>query len=645
MYSPDIADRYDFTVNQFEFKKKWLEDIQVIMNERADVELAYSKSLVKVANLCEKYTQKNNLEKGVTSIVMSVRSVVLTQSEQSAYYAQQLKTDVVNTLKSGIKKQQDDLRNLQQKVLFLKTELNRNLQDLERQKQEYYKNYKLMQKSKEQILSLQLQESNPIMAVLQENERLLQENSKIIEESVLRFNVFLDQYFTEIVQTSKIQDQMEDYRIELIKDSLLKTLVYQISAMKNVEYDTNQVSKKIENYVREDPKPVFVEFQDRMMLSKLNFANYISYVETECIYPHIDKFIYKPDSNQFESMEINKSLKRFIELFALKKYFQNSANSPVKNNQQNQIASKNQENVQQQDNYYKKLLEGIFRNQMYLDSNSIKKFKEVIDQNERELILFTIALHEFSMLEKLEKDIFHEKSMSDLIFLVCHVFDKIEQTKESDVVERCFFSFLKICCTYVYDQEKQQIFIESLQQHKILSTKDFWVQDTTKKINQAFQRDYGKNQISKPRQAEFQLKMDISKWKQMKFSQDLSISILNEIASNFRLEEEKRQFFENVILDKEKIIKKPIFGENNNFIKKREILKPFDDKNIKEEEEINKQIQNQQIQKQDSKQTEGENQDEQIQQLPVKNKEEKQEQLKEKEISSSVQQQIQHDQL
>ncbi|KAL4452823.1 hypothetical protein ABPG74_002388 [Tetrahymena malaccensis] len=644
MYSPDIADRYDFTVNQFEFKKKWLEDIQVIMNERADVELAYSKSLVKVANLCEKYSQKNSLEKGVASIVMSVRSVVLTQSEQSAYYAQQLKTDVVNTLKNGIKKQQDDLRNLQQKVLFLKTELNRNLQDLERQKQEYYKNFKLMQKSKEQILSLQLQESNPIMAVLQENERLLQQNSKIIEESVLRFNVFLDQYFTEIVQTSKIQDQMEDYRIELIKDSLLKTLVYQISAMKNVEYDTNQVSKKIENYIREDPKPVFVEFQDRMMLSKLNFANYISYVETECIYPHIDKFIYKPDSNQFESMEINKSLKKFIELFAQKKYFQNSANSPVKNNQQNQIVSKNQENVQQQDNYYKKLLEGIFRNQMYLDNNSIKKFKEVIDQNERELILFTIALHEFSMLEKLEKDIFHEKSMSDLIFLVSHVFDKIEQTKESDVVERCFFSFLKICSTYVQDQEKQQIFIQSLQQHKILSTKDFWVQDTSKKINQAFQRDYEKNQISKPRQAEFQLKMDIQKWKQMKFSHDLSINILNEIASNFRLEEEKRQFYENVILDKEKIIKKPIFGENNSYMKKREMLKQFDDKNS-QQEEINKQMQNQQIQKQDSKKNEVENKDEQ-KESPINNQEEKQEQQpKEKEISSSIQQQIEQDQI
>lgn len=36
---------------------------------------------------------------------------------------------------------------------------------------------------------------------------------------------------------------MDDARINLIKDALLKSLVYEISAIKNVEYDTNQVAK------------------------------------------------------------------------------------------------------------------------------------------------------------------------------------------------------------------------------------------------------------------------------------------------------------------------------------------------------------------------------------------------------------------
>lgn len=58
-YSPDIGDRFDFIVTQFENKKKWLEDLQVIINEKADVELAYSKGLIKVANLFEKFSSKN----------------------------------------------------------------------------------------------------------------------------------------------------------------------------------------------------------------------------------------------------------------------------------------------------------------------------------------------------------------------------------------------------------------------------------------------------------------------------------------------------------------------------------------------------------------------------------------------------------
>lgn len=69
---------------------------------------------------------------------------------------------------------------------------------------------------------------------------------------------------------------MEDARVDLIKDALLKSLVFQISAIKNVEYDTNQVAKKIETYARIDAKQIFFEPNvERMMLSKLNFNNYV----------------------------------------------------------------------------------------------------------------------------------------------------------------------------------------------------------------------------------------------------------------------------------------------------------------------------------------------------------------------------------
>lgn len=179
-----------------------------------------------------------SLEKGVASLVMSVRSAVLSQSEQAQHYSQQLKTDVINTLKNGIKKQQEELSTLKQKVIFLKNELNRNLNDLERQKLDYYRNFKTLAKQKELIMKTQLSETNPLMMVLSENERLLQTNQHILEDSILTYNVFLDQYFTEIVQANKHQDNMEDKRVDIIKDVLLKCLIYQISALKNVEYDT-----------------------------------------------------------------------------------------------------------------------------------------------------------------------------------------------------------------------------------------------------------------------------------------------------------------------------------------------------------------------------------------------------------------------
>lgn len=45
-----------------------------------------------------------------------------------------------------------------------------------------------------------------------------------------------------------------------------------------------------------------METQERMMLSKLNFNNYINYVHSECSIPHLDKALYaKLDSTSLET--------------------------------------------------------------------------------------------------------------------------------------------------------------------------------------------------------------------------------------------------------------------------------------------------------------------------------------------------------
>lgn len=59
--------------------------------------------------------------------------------------------------------------------------------------------------------------------------------------------------------------------------------------------------KKIENYKRQDPKPVFIETQERTMLSKLNTQNYLSYLHSEYQLPEIDRQIMKIDANNLES--------------------------------------------------------------------------------------------------------------------------------------------------------------------------------------------------------------------------------------------------------------------------------------------------------------------------------------------------------
>lgn len=95
-------------------------------------------------------------------------------------------------LKSGVRKQSDELASLKMKVGFLKMELSRNLGELEKQKQEYYRNYKMFVRSREYLVGLQLHEANPMGSVLQENENLLAASQLVLGDSIKFYNSFLE---------------------------------------------------------------------------------------------------------------------------------------------------------------------------------------------------------------------------------------------------------------------------------------------------------------------------------------------------------------------------------------------------------------------------------------------------------------------
>ena len=66
-----------------------------------------------------------------------------------------------------------------------------------------------------------------------------------------------------------------------MKDSITKYVIYTISYLKNIEYDLNNISKKIDTYQRKNEIDIQKELDGKIFLSILNFENLVNFIETE----------------------------------------------------------------------------------------------------------------------------------------------------------------------------------------------------------------------------------------------------------------------------------------------------------------------------------------------------------------------------
>ena len=81
-FSPSLSFRLDHIQNQYERNKKPLKDLYYILNDRAVTEQIYSKSLEGVSQNLLKICSEQVLDPEMSKIIMSLRSSILTHSEQ-----------------------------------------------------------------------------------------------------------------------------------------------------------------------------------------------------------------------------------------------------------------------------------------------------------------------------------------------------------------------------------------------------------------------------------------------------------------------------------------------------------------------------------------------------------------------------------
>ncbi|KRX09300.1 hypothetical protein PPERSA_05969 [Pseudocohnilembus persalinus] len=92
--SPSLIGRLDYTLNHYQNQKYVLEQFGKIMFERADLEVFYQKGLEKCASQLESLSNYKEVEPNLSSLMMSLRSSILTHSEQAEQMAKNFKVDI-----------------------------------------------------------------------------------------------------------------------------------------------------------------------------------------------------------------------------------------------------------------------------------------------------------------------------------------------------------------------------------------------------------------------------------------------------------------------------------------------------------------------------------------------------------------------
>ncbi|KAM3136645.1 hypothetical protein pb186bvf_011281 [Paramecium bursaria] len=265
-FSPDITEKIDNLTKKCLERKKMLQDFIVLMKQRAELEEYYSRNLEIIA---ESLTKLIHGKDGLKDIFINLSSYLHIQTEQTRGFARQIKNDIIEELEKSLNGDTTWQKDMLQYKTKHQKEIRKNIEQLNSMRDEYI-----------QALKEEKQ--------LQYNPQIVRKYNYVREEQKLNnyiqyFNQYLEQYFQDIASVQMIFQDLELERRKNIQDASLKFLMFEISVIRNLQYDSSGIAGKLEKYnPKQDIQEIFKEQQtDKPLLSKLNFDNFRDFIHQQ----------------------------------------------------------------------------------------------------------------------------------------------------------------------------------------------------------------------------------------------------------------------------------------------------------------------------------------------------------------------------
>ncbi|CAD8140211.1 unnamed protein product [Paramecium octaurelia] len=261
-FEPDIVQITEQLSKRLNEKKKSIQEFLNILEQRAEIEDVYSKSLEKIGNELSIIVE-NTQQDSFTDIMQYVRNYLLISSEQSKELYQQLKNNVVLELQNTISLDQGWINEVNKIQSKHSREVRRNIEELHALQDDY-----------NQAL---YEEKFYLEGKITSKKRNHEKSETNLKQFILYYNQYLDTYFQDIAYIQDIFLNIEIDRRKLVQDAGMKLFMYEISLIRNLQYDISGITQKIEQYKSNSKQSelLIIQTNDRPLLSKLNVENYI----------------------------------------------------------------------------------------------------------------------------------------------------------------------------------------------------------------------------------------------------------------------------------------------------------------------------------------------------------------------------------
>lgn len=271
-FRDNLHDRFELVHNHCLSRRKGGEEFVQLLKERAQHEETYARGLEKIGNHPYFVTSQGTLSHAISAY----KNDNLNKAMQAKILAENITNDLVEPFKDLLRHQGNTLKKASTEGKKLEKDKGLLGERIEKSKSRYIKACMEC----EQLTVLLEQPNVPqikrekLVQRLIVSKKEVEESMKQNVEAINAWNSYQNRYCDMMAMILEVYQKHEEQRLELMKDSLRKLVVYETSCLRNLQYDIDNlahsmesiniqadISQFIDEHTSNNPKYITYEFE------------------------------------------------------------------------------------------------------------------------------------------------------------------------------------------------------------------------------------------------------------------------------------------------------------------------------------------------------------------------------------------------